>query len=303
MDHILAMRAFVKVVEAGTFTHAAQTLRVGTPTVSRLVQSLERHLQVRLLQRSTRAIALTNEGESYYKRVVRLLADLADVESSMKQSAATPSGLLHVDCVAPLGTFVLVPALPQFHRSFPHVSVRLRSVHRLSQLIAEGVDCAVVVGEISEQSLVARRIGEMKIATCATPEFLAANGAPESPAAIDSVGVIRLYSEHTGRVVPLRFANEARPLEVVPTRGLLVNDCHACLAAGHAGLGLMQVPAIAVRPALASGKLVEVMEDWRPASVPVHLVYPPNRYLSAKVRVFMDWVVGVFRSNPDLRMD
>src|SRR5947207_2272895 len=162
MDHLVAMRAFVRVVEAGTFTNAARALNVNTPTVTRLIQGLEHHLQVRLLQRSTRSMALTAEGETYYARVVGLLAELADVESSAKQSAAVPSGRLRVECAAAIGTMVIVPALPELHRAYPHLDVHLRIGSRPADIISEGVDCAIRVGEVTEQFLVARRIGDFR---------------------------------------------------------------------------------------------------------------------------------------------
>jgi len=300
MDQITAMRAFVRVVESGTFTHAAKTLCVGAPTVTRLIQELEHHLQVRLLHRTTRAMRLTTEGRSYYERVVRLLVDLADVESSAKQSSAKPSGHLRVECAPAIGTLVLVPALPEFHQAFPELEVNMSFGDRSADLIRDGIDCAIRLGEIQEQDLVARRIGKLQVVTCATPEFLKAHGVPETPDAIGATTAIRMYSTRTDRALPYCFATDAGPLEIAPPHGLLVNDCHAYLAAGLAGLGLMQAPTFAVRNALSSGRLVAVLEDWRPACTPVHVVYRPNRFLCSKVRVFIDWVVEIFRRNADL---
>ncbi|WP_280155838.1 LysR substrate-binding domain-containing protein [Piscinibacter sp. XHJ-5] len=301
MDQLVAMRAFVHVVEAGNFTKAARALKVRTPTVTRLIQGLEGHLQVRLLQRSTRFMALTAEGETYYERAVRLLAELADVDSSAKESAATPSGRLRVECAAAIGTMVIVPALAQFHDAYPGVELQMRIGNRRSNLIADGVDCAIRIGEVTEQFLVARRIGELQLATCASPQFLRSHGVPATPRDLRASAAVRMYSAHTGQPVPFRFATDAGPLEIAPAHSLWVNDIQAYVAAGLAGLGLIQAPTYAVREALLDGRLVAVLENWRAASIPVYVIYPPNRFLSAKVRVFIDWAARVFEGHADLK--
>jgi len=300
MDHLAAMRAFVRVVEVGTFTSAARALKVNTPTVTRLVQALERHLQVRLLQRSTRSMALTAEGEAYYSRVVRVLTDLADMESSAKQSAAIPSGCLRVECAAAIGTTVIVPALPEFHRSYPEVTMHLCFENRCADLISKGVDCAIRAGAVDEQYLVARRIGQFRYATCATPQFFEAHGVPASPNDIRPGTAIRMYSVLTGQASPFRFTSDSGARELSPAHSLLVDDIHAYLAAGLAGLGMIQAPEYVVRDALLSGKLVAVLDDWQPPSTPLYVVFPPNRFLSAKLRVFIDWIVQIFQHHADL---
>jgi DNA-binding transcriptional LysR family regulator len=300
MDHLAAMRAFVRVVEAGTFTSAARALNVHTPTVTRLVQSLERHLQVRLLQRSTRSMAMTTEGEAYYSRAVRVLTDLADMESFAKQSTAIPSGCLRVECAAAIGTTVIVPALPEFHRSYPEVTMHLCFESRSVDLISRGVDCAIRAGAVDEQYVVARRIGQLRYATCATPQFLDMHGVPASPNDIRPGTAIRMYSTLTGQASPFRFTTDSGARELSPAHSLLVDDIHAYLAAGLAGLGMIQAPEYVVRDALLSGKLVAVLDDWQPPSIPLYVVFLPNRFLSAKLRVFIDWIVQIFQHHADL---
>ena len=301
MDRIAAMNAFVRVVEAGNFTKAADTLDVPNATVTRLIQSLEQHLQVRLLQRTTRSVTVTAEGAIYYERVVRLLADLADIESTSKQSVARPSGRVRVETAAAIGTMVIVPALSEFYRAYPDVEVDLSIGNRQADLVAEGVDCAIRVGDVTEQFLVARRIGEFQFTTCATPQFLATRGVPATPDDLQPRTTIGMDSTSTGRPLPFRFANGSGEVEMSPSHSLLVNDTNAYLAAGLAGLGIIQAPAYAVQAALERGRLVAVLDEWRPASVPVHVVYPSNRFLSPKVRVFIDWAVTLFERNAQLR--
>jgi DNA-binding transcriptional LysR family regulator len=159
MDRITAMNAFVRVVEAGNFTKAADTLNVPNATVTRLIQGLEQELKVRLLHRTTRSVTVTAEGATYYERVVRLLADLADIESSAKQSLAKPSGRVRVETAAAIGAMVIVPALGDFYRAYPEVEVDLGVGNRVADLVVEGIDCAIRIGEVTEQFLIARRIG------------------------------------------------------------------------------------------------------------------------------------------------
>jgi DNA-binding transcriptional LysR family regulator len=181
MDRIAAMNAFVRVVEAGTFVKAADTLDLPNATVTRLIQRLEADLKVRLLHRTTRSVTLTPEGALYYERVVRLLADLADIEASAAHALRKPSGRIHVDAPTAIGTLVLVPALADFYRAYPDIEIELDLGNRRADLVAEGIDCAIRASEVSEQFLVARQIGSFGFTTCATPAFLDAHGTPASP--------------------------------------------------------------------------------------------------------------------------
>jgi DNA-binding transcriptional LysR family regulator len=171
------MNAFVRVVEAGTFTRAADTLDMPNASVTRLIQGLEQDLKVRLLHRTTRSVTVTPEWAAYYERVVRLLADLTDIESSTRLSQGKPSGKVRVETAAAIGTLVIVPALAGFYRDYRDVEVELGVSNRPSDLVAEGVDCEI--SEISEQMMVARQIGAFQFTTCATPGVLQAYGTPK----------------------------------------------------------------------------------------------------------------------------
>jgi len=300
MDRIAAMNAFVRVVEAGNFTKAADTLDLPNATVTRLIQALEQHLQVRLLQRTTRTVTVTPEGATYYERVLRLLADLNDIESTATQSQGKPSGRIRVEAAAAVGTMVIVPALGEFYRSYPDVAIELGVGNRRADLIAEGIDCAIRVGEATEQFMVARRIGEFRFTTCATPDFLQAHGTPRAPQELNALRTIGMTTA-TGRALPFRFCDGGTDTELVLQHVLTVNDTNACLAAGLAGLGIIQAPTYAVQAALASGQLVPLLDDCATQSIPVNVVYPPNRFLSAKVRVFIDWVIELFERNAQLK--
>lgn len=301
MDRIAAMNVFVRVVEAGTFTKAADTLDLPNATVTRLIQQLEEDLKVRLLHRTTRSLTVTPEGAIYYERVVRLLAELADIESSARQSRAKPSGKIRVDTAAAIGTLVVVPALADFYSSYPDVDVELDIGNKHTDLVAEGIDCAIRAGEVEEQFMVARRIGGFGFTVCATPEFLRIHGTPHSPDEIRDRSTVGMISARDGRALPFYFSSEAKESRLALNHKLIVNDTNAYLAAGLASLGIIQAPTYCVREAIESGKLVPLLEDWQQDIIPVHVIYAPNRYLSAKVRVFIDWIVALFERNQYLR--
>ncbi|MFD1559400.1 LysR family transcriptional regulator [Paraburkholderia silviterrae] len=301
MDRIAAMNAFVRVVEAGTFTKAADTLDLPNSTVTRLIQQLEDDLKVRLLHRTTRVITVTPEGATYYERVVRLLADLADIESSTKQSRAKPSGKIRVVTPAAIGALVVVPALADFYRLYPDVDIELDIGNRHIDLVAEGIDCAIRAGEVDAQYLAARPIGEFGFTTCATPEYLRIHGKPHSPDDLRAQPTVGMGSARDGRSLPFQFSKDGQEHELALNHKLVVNDTNAYLAAGLASLGIIQAPTYCVREAVERGQLIPVLEDWDQSLVPVHVLYAPNRYLSAKVRAFIDWVIELFERHEYLR--
>jgi DNA-binding transcriptional LysR family regulator len=301
MDRIAAMNAFVRVVEAGTFVKAADTLDLPKATVTRLIQNLEADLQVRLLHRTTRSVTVTPEGAIYYERVVRLLADLADIESTTTHAQRKPSGGIHVDVPTAIGTLVLVPALADFYRAYPDIGIDLDLGNRRTDLMTEGIDCAIRAGEVDEQFLVARQIGSFSFTTCATPAFLDAHGTPTSPDQLRDLPTVGMTPSRGGRALSFQFSHNDQTGDLALNHRLVVDDTNAYLAAGLASLGIIQAPTYSVRDAIAAGTLAPLLEEWQPQATPVHVIYAPNRYLSAKVRVFIDWVVELFEHDEHLR--
>lgn len=295
MDRFDAMQAFVRVVETGSFTKAAQTLHMSRTTVTQLVQQLEARLRVRLLNRTTRQVNVTGDGAAYYERVVRLLADLDDAETSMSSAAAAPRGRLRVDVPAPLARLVLVPALPAFVAQYPDIQLDLGVSDRDIDLIDENVDCVIRGGQITDQSLVARRIGDLQAGLFAAPAYLDAIGVPRHPAELETsphhiVGYLR---SRNGKVVPYAMQRGAEQITVTGRHLLAVDDGNAYLAAGVAGLGVLWLPDYMAAPHLASGELIRLFADWRMPPMPLHVAFPPNRHVSAKLRVFIDWVAAL----------
>lgn len=295
MDQLAAMRAFIRVVEAGTFTRAADLLDTPKPTVTKLIQSLEAHVRTKLLNRTTRRVTVTPDGAAYYERVVGLLTELDELDGSMTLSQASPRGRLRIDVGTSLAVLIIIPALPDFHARYPDIQIDLGVSDRPVDLIAENVDCVVRGGELTDQSLIARRIVELHFITCAAPSYLARHGEPRHPSDLErDHHVVSFFHPRTGRPIPFDFALGAERAEVRGRYIVSVNDSNAYVAAALVGLGVIQAPAFMVRPHLDAGTLQPVLSDWTVDPMPLHVVYPPNRHLSSKLRVFVDWIADLF---------
>lgn len=296
MDKFSAMQAFVRVVEAGTFTKAADSMNLPKPTVTRLIQTLETHLQTKLLNRTTRRVTVTADGAAYYDRAVRILGEMDELESSMSRAKANPRGRLRIDVGASVGQMLLIPALPDFHVRYPDIQIDLGVTDRPVDLVGENVDCVLRGGEITDQSLVARRIGEFHLVLAATPAYLKRHGMPRHPSDLEDGQhrVINYFSHRTGRPFPFTFEKGDERIELTGQHIVSVNDSNANLAAGLAGLGIVRTTTFMARPHFDSGALVPLLLDWCADTIPIHVVYPPNRHLSTKLRVFVDWAADLF---------
>ncbi|MBJ2155087.1 LysR family transcriptional regulator [Variovorax sp. IB41] len=296
MDQITAMRVFARVVEAGTFTRAADSLQLPKPTVTKMVQQLETHLRVKLLQRTTRRVTVTPEGAAYYERTARVLAELEDIESDLTNAQANPRGRLRVDVGSSFANMILIPQLPAFHARYPEIELEIGVSDRPVNLVGDAVDCVIRAGELVDQSLVARRIANLRFVTCATPAYLARHGIPATPANLGdgTHRVVGYFSSLSNRPIPLRYAHGDERIEIHGHTVVGVNESTAHLTAVLTGIGVAQTFDVMAAPYLASGALVEVLQAWAPPTYPLHVVYPTNRHLSAKLRVFVDWAVELF---------
>lgn len=296
MDKFSAMQAYVRVVEAGTFTKAADSLNLPKPTVTRLIQTLESHLQTKLLNRTTRRVTVTADGAAYYDRALRILGEMDELESSMSHAKANPRGRLRIDVGAAVGQMLLIPALPDFHVRYPDIQIDLGVSDRPVDLIGENVDCVLRGGEITDQSLVARRIGEFHLVLAATPAYLKRHGMPRHPSELEDGEhrVVNFFSHRTGQSFPFLFVKGDERVELTGRHVVSVNDSNANLAAGLAGLGIVRTTTFMAQSHFAAGTLVPVLLDWCADTIPIHVVYPPNRHLSTKLRVFVDWAADLF---------
>ncbi|WP_095126557.1 LysR family transcriptional regulator [Pseudomonas sp. Irchel s3a12] len=293
MDRFDAMQAFARVVEAGSFTKAAETLHMSKTTVTQLVQQLEARLRVKLLNRTTRKVNVTADGAVYYQRVIRLLADLDDAETSLPGAAASPSGRLRVDVPSPLARLILVPALPEFHARYPDIQIDMGVSDRIVDIIDENVDCVVRGGELMDLSLMARKVADLQLGVFAAPQYLARAGIPAHPRDLEDSHhrVVGFLWARTGKPVPYALHNATENLQIKGRHVLAVDDGNAYLAAGLAGMGVLWLPKYMSAAHQARGELVPLFEDWKLVPMPLYIAYPPNRHVSLKLRVFIDWVV------------
>jgi LysR family transcriptional regulator, regulator for bpeEF and oprC len=310
MDHLLALRVFVRIAESGAFSKAADSLDVPRPTVTKLVQDLESHLGTKLLQRTTRRVSVTPEGAAYYERAARLIAELEDMDESATRARAQPRGRLRVDIGSSLANLILIPALPDFRARYPDLRLDLGVSDRPVDLIGEGVDCVIRGGELADTSLVARRIANLDYVTCASPLYFGARGEPRHPNDLLAPGdgrrvpghvVVSYFSSLTGKTFPLHFQRGSEQIVIEGQTSVAVNESTAHMSAILTGAGIAQTFRFMAAPHLESGRLKAVLAPWARPRHPLHLVYPSQRHLNAKLRVFADWVAEVFAPYDDRR--
>ncbi|MFT5537589.1 MAG: DNA-binding transcriptional LysR family regulator [Parasphingorhabdus sp.] len=293
MDRVDVMRLFVRIVERRSFAQAARDLQIPRPSATHAIQGLEAGLGVRLLERTTRTVKPTLDGQIYHERCIRLLADLDEMESVFRNTE--PRGALRVDMQGTLARFFVLPALPDFIADYPGIALNLSEGDRMVDLIKEGVDCVLRAGTLQDSSLIGRRIASLRQSTLASPVYLERFGTPTSPDALDGHRMVGYATSATGQPYPLEFASKEAAQEVPLPYDVVVRGAEIYTASGSAGLGLIQVPRYRVEQQIAAGQLVPVLEDFPPPPMEVSVLYPQNRHLSSRARVFVDWLADVFR--------
>ncbi|MDE1174723.1 MAG: LysR family transcriptional regulator [Parvibaculaceae bacterium] len=294
MDQLVAMKAFCRVVETGGFTSAADALDMPKATVSKIVGELEGHLRIRLLNRTTRSVQVTKEGAIYYERASVWLQQLPDIDGVFDERVK-PRGRLAVHTSSWVASEVLVPALPRFQEEYPELEIELSVSDRSVHLIREGADCAIRGGELNDQALISRSLGTSRWITAASPKYLEQHGVPLHPDDLtDGHMLIHYRLARTGRPTAFRFERGDNRVAVTGKSFLSINESNSHLAAGIAGLGVLQSFEWKLRAAIQDGRLVPVLTEWTRPSHPFHILYPSNRYMSTRLRVFIDWMVKVF---------
>jgi LysR family transcriptional regulator, regulator for bpeEF and oprC len=302
MDKLRAMEVFVRVVETGGITRAADSLQLPKATAATSIQKLEAALGVRLLNRTTRRVSVTPDGAAYYERCVAILAQIRETEESLTTQHATPRGRLRVDVPTLMARSVFVPALPRFFERYPDIELALASSERRADLIEEGVDCAVWSGEITEANVVARRVGFLYFATCAAPSYVAAHGKPTHPEDLVKHACINHFSPRTGKKAEWVFSRDGARIQTALRGHVALEDENSYVAAAEAGLGIAQIPAFVLKEAMERGSLELVLGDWFPEPSPLYVVYAQHRHLSGKVRVFVDWVAELLANHDGIQL-
>ena len=292
MDRLEAMRLFTRVVDRRSFTQAAHDLDVPRSTATQVIKRLEERLGVRLLQRTTRVVRPTLDGEAYYRRCLAILDDVEDAEGAF--SGAAPRGLLRIDVQGTLARHFLFPGLPRFLEQYPEIEIAMSERDRWVDVIREGVDCVLRYGALPDSELIARRVTMLERITVAAPAYLHRFGRPGTPAELTRHKAVLLRSITTGAATPFEFVDGDSVTRMVMKAPLTVTGTESFLAAVRLGLGLAQMPVFHVQRDLAEGRLERVLGECPLPSMPVSVLYPRSRQLSPRVRLFIDWVVQQF---------
>jgi DNA-binding transcriptional LysR family regulator len=291
MDRIDAMQAFVAVADLGGFAPAARKLGLSPSGVTRLIAALEERLGARLLQRTTRSVALTDAGARYLERARRILADVEEAETSIQDERTRPTGRLVVSAPIGFGRLYVSPVMSEYLKRHAEVSGELRLADRMINLVEDGVDLAVRIGHLADSSLVARHVGEMRRIVVASPGYLKTHGEPKTPEAVASHETIQFGG--TAASPDWRFVRDGNEVRITPVPRLTTNSSDAAIGYAVRGGGLTRVLAYQAADAIKAGRLKILLAKFEPPSLPIHIVYPTSRLLSAKVRAFIDLVVEI----------
>jgi DNA-binding transcriptional LysR family regulator len=297
MDRFAQLQAFVEVVEAGSFSRAADRLGIGKSLVSRRVSELEKNLGAQLLQRTTRSLSLTSHGRAFFERAIRILGDLEEAEQAIADDAGALRGKLRLAAPLSFGLHHLGRAINGFLADHPGIELDLDLNDRQIDLVEEGFDMAIRIGDLPDSTLIARRLGAARFATCASPGYLAEHGEPKTPDELS--GHVGLHYSNATLAEAWRFGGtDKEPITAIPGIRLRASNGDALAAAAMAGLGIVNLPTFIVADALRAGDLIAILQDYRRAPLGIHALYPPGRLMPRRLRLFSDYLEGRFGDSP-----
>jgi len=294
MDRFDAMTLFVRIVECRSFTAAAAALDIPRATATHAINELEARLGTRLLERTTRRVRPTAEGEAFHQRCISVLSELDAAESALKPVGENPKGKLRLDLHGTHATRVVLPRIDEFQARYPDIELAISSGDRLVDLVAEGIDCVIRAGTPRDSSLVARRLAVMPEVICASPDYVARFGAPRTLADLTGHRAVGFFSATSDASYPLELTVDGQTRGFMLDSSISVNDAESYVVCALRGCGLIQVPRFHVEDELADGRLVELMGTWPNPGRVVSAIYPYHRQSSARVRVFIDWVAAIY---------
>lgn len=294
MDRFDSLRLFVRIVELGSFSRAAGELGIPRATATHAIKALESRLGARLLERTTRQVRPTLDGEAFHQRCAQILGDLDDAESSLHHVAANPRGTLRVDLHGTHASRIVLPRIDEFRGRYPGIDFIISSGDRLVDLVRDGIDCVVRAGNPKDSSLVARRLAVMPEVICASPEYLACFGIPQHPDELSAHQAVGFFSSDRNINYPFELVVDGQPREYELGSWMSVSDAENYMTCALSGCGLIQLPRFHVENELRDGRLVEVLGAWPSTGLPVSAMYPQHRQLSPRVRVFIDWLAALY---------
>lgn len=296
------MQTFVRIVEANSYTKAAETLDLPRAALTATIQKLEAYLGTQLLQRTTRRLSLTQDGADYFQKCLAILQAVEEAEGAFRGSnAGLPRGRLRVELPGTFGRNIVMPHIARFCERYPEVELVVSQSERVRDLIEEGLDCSVRVGILQDSTMIARRLGNMAFVTCATPAYLRTHGVPRSLDDLREHRGVSHFSGLTGRPYDWDFVVDGRVVRVEVRSAIAVNDAEANVVCALQGMGLAQAARYQVREHLRSGALVEILSGTLPTPMPISLLYPQGRMASPRLRVFADWLTALLQDDPDLQ--
>lgn len=298
MENLHGILVFLNVVDAGTLSGAARKLGVSTAAVSATLARLEKKLAVRLLDRTTRCLAMTPEGTEFYARCKQIVSDLDDAERAVSQTGKEPAGLLRVGMPQGLGRMWIIPQLPRFLRQYPAISLEVVCRDVSAQTRDSELDISVRSGELQSSRLAARQLASCRYVVCGAQDYFDIHGTPKTIEALDQHACLAYRRPRNGRIRQWKFATPAGDVTKTLSSLMTFNSNEALVAAASAGLGIIQVAEYYVRPALASGELVEILAPQKTGGYEISAVFPQQQHLAPKHRVFIDFLISIFSEAP-----
>ncbi|WP_119943372.1 LysR family transcriptional regulator [Neorhizobium sp. NCHU2750] len=292
MDRLLRMQLFIRVVERGSFLAAAADLGMARSTATQAIKALEADVGTRLLERTTRHVAVTLDGKAFYERCLAILADVDEAEAIFRD--AKPQGILRIDAHPVMTQTFLLPHLRAFLNRYPLMEIHFGQSDRFVDLLREGVDCVIRAGEVADSSLIMRKLGTIREMTCASPDYIERHGMPNTPDELEGHRAVGFISSRTGQIMPLELMDGGEVRYVSLPAQVTANNSDTVLDLARRGFGLFQAPRYNVQRFVDDGRLVEVLADYPPPPTPLSIFYPQNRQLSPRVRVFIDWAAKIF---------
>lgn len=294
MDRLDALRVFCAVVDAGGFSRAADKLSMSTSSVTNQIRALEAHLNIKLLQRTTRRMSVTDEGRQCYQLALALLRDMDELETSMLDSSQHPQGSLRVDMPSIISRLFVAPALPEFIAAYPDIRLRMTADDRMIDMVEEGVDVLIRIGELQNSSLVARTVLKTRYVCCASPAYLARHGQPETPEQLSDFACLSFLYPKSRRTRPWMFEREGQAFSFNPRGAIEMDHVESLVEAAKAGCGIVQHLSLSVEDAIRTGALLPVLQQWSAPGPDVSVLYQQRHHRAAKVKVFVDFVEQLF---------
>jgi LysR family transcriptional regulator for bpeEF and oprC len=298
MDRLESLRIFCRVVELNSFSRAANQLLMSNASITNHIAGLESHFGVRLLNRTTRRLSLTDDGRSCYERAQRLIAEMTELEDVLQGARLTPKGTLRVDIPTAVGRIYIAPALAKFVARYPDVSLRVHVTDRAIDIMEERADIAIWMGEVKDPNMVARLLYQSRSLCCASPSFLKEYGRPAHPQELVNFPCLGFIQPNTGQIVPWEFMKGEENISYTPQTSIAINHAESLIHAASTGAGIVQLLSSSLTPSIRAGQLEPILEEWTTAGPSISVVYPQNRHLSPKVRAFVDFMSEIFSDLP-----